>query len=144
MFVFLLQISVDNRQIHSLRKIHNQRYFLISCSSAVPPHYFLVPMFPSLTRPFMSVPRNILSCFDILSINLRIQVFPKIIFLLHAVVNLWSIRAYCFSIDPFTSSFMAISLSDTLTPSHLQDTCGELLPHHCPYPICSSISSIIQ
>ena len=40
---FLLEISVDNRQIHPFRKIYNHRSFLISRSSTVPPDYFLIP-----------------------------------------------------------------------------------------------------
>ena len=68
-FVFLLEISVDNRQIHSLGKIHNNRSFLISCSSTLPPIISSSTMFPSPTCPFRSAPRTILSCLDTLSIN---------------------------------------------------------------------------
>ena len=47
-------------------------------------------MFPLPTCPFRSTPKTILSSFYTLSINPS-KVFPKIIFLLHAVVNLYSI-----------------------------------------------------
>ena len=42
-FIFLLEISVDNCQIHSFPKLHNLGSFPISCSSRVFPHYFLIP-----------------------------------------------------------------------------------------------------
>ena len=49
--VRLLEISFDNRQIHSLRKIHNHRSFFISVPALYLPIICSSPMFSSPTCP---------------------------------------------------------------------------------------------
>ena len=111
-FVLLLEISVDNGQIHLLCKIFNHRSFLISRSSIAPFHYFLIPMFPSPTCPFRSTPRIIPSC--LISIN-QSRSFQKSFF---SSVRLLTCGAYAFTIFSlstlFAFSFIVISF---ITPS---------------------------
>ena len=75
LFIFLLEISIDNRQIPK-SKIQK----LFPKSTTIDPFLFLVSapylpiissslMFPSPTCPLRSAPRTILSRFDTLSIN---------------------------------------------------------------------------
>ena len=58
-FVFFLEISVDNRQIYPLGKIHNHRSLFL-----IPALYLPIisssPMFPLPTCPFRSTARTIL------------------------------------------------------------------------------------
>ena len=112
-FIFLLKISIDNRPIHRFPKIHNHSFFLISCSSTVPPHYFLIPYFPSPTCPLRSAPKTILSCFDTLSINPS-KSLQKLFFSSTLLLNCGAYALTLFRMDAFTFNFMAISLSDTL------------------------------
>ena len=116
-FIFLLEISIDNRQIHLFSKIHNHYSFLISCSSPLSPHYFLIPYvsFFHMSIKICTKDYNI-SSVDILSINpsrsSQNSFFSSMLLLTCGVYALTIFR-----MDPFTSSFMAISLSDTLFTS---------------------------
>ena len=99
---------------------------LFAKSTTIRPSSFLFqrrtfPLFSHPLCPFRSAPRTILACFDTLSINPS-RSFQKIIFLLHAVAYLWSIRAYYVQHRPFTSSFIVISLPDTLFTSKTLST----------------------
>ena len=114
-FVFL-EISVDNSQIHPLNKIHNHRSFLISCSSTVPPHYSSSPMFPLPTCPLRSAPRTIFSSFHTFFIN-PFRSSQKSFFSSMLLLICGAYVLIMFSIDPFISCLMAISLSDTLFTS---------------------------
>ena len=100
------------------------------------PLFFLHPHVHSI----FSAPRTILSCFDAFSINpsrFSQKSFFSSMLLLTCEVYALTI----FRMDPFTSSFMTISLSDTL---YLQDIFSQVLPHHYLYPIFSSVSSVAK
>ena len=92
-FVFLLEISIDNCQTYPLGKIHNHRSFLISCSSTIPP---IISSSLCFLRPHVHLGPHLELPFHVWihTFYQPIQVLRKITFLPHAVVNLWSIRAY--------------------------------------------------
>ena len=111
--VFIFLLSVDNHQIPPF--LQNSQslilpYFLFQhCTSSLFSHP-LCFLFPHVhLGPHLELSSPVLIHF--LSTHPGL---PKIIFFLHAVVNLWSIRTHIFRMNCFTSSFMAISLSDTL------------------------------
>ena len=83
----------------------------------VPAPYLLIisssPMFSLSTCPFRSAPKTILSYFDTLSMN-PFRSSQKSFFSSMLLLTCGAYAFTIFRIDHFTSSFMAISLSDTL------------------------------
>ena len=63
-FVFLLEISVENRQIHSPSTTINPSLFLVPATYL--PIISSSPMFPSPTYSFRSAPSTIIFCFNTL------------------------------------------------------------------------------
>ena len=114
-FIFLLKISIDNRQIHPFPKDNNHSSLFL-----VPTPYLPIvsssPMFPSPTCLLRSAPRTILSSLDILSIKSS-RSSQKSFFSFMLLLTCGAYVLTTFRKDPFTSSFMAISLSDTLFTS---------------------------
>ena len=135
--LFLLEISADNRQIHLLGKIHN----IDSSLYLVPAPYLSVisssPIFPSPTCPLRSAPRTILPCFDTLSINPS-RSCQKLFFFFMLLLTCGAHALTMFSIDSFTSNFMAISLSDTLFTFKTLSTSSSLTT----IPISFSVPSV--
>ena len=146
-FVFLLKINVDNHQIHPFCKIHNHRSFLF----LVPAPYHHITssslMFPSPTCLFRSAPKTIFSCFDTLSINPS-KSCQKSCFSSMLLPTCGAYALTMFSIDPFTSSFMAINLFDILFTSKTISSKSSLctIPIHFFFPQlhCRIVCSHLQ
>ena len=116
---------------------------LFAKSTTIDPSLFLVPaqylpiissspMFPLPTCPFRSASRTILSCFDILSINPSRPCY-KSFFSSMLLLTCGAYALTMFRIDPFTSSFMAISLSDNLFTSKTLSTSSSLTTIPIPF-----------
>ena len=79
------------------------------------------PMFHLPTCPFRAAPRTILSYFNTISINSS-RPCQKLFFSFMLLPNCGGHALTMFSINPFTSSFMAISLYETLFNSKTLST----------------------
>ena len=108
-FILFLEKRIDNRQIHSFPKIHNHLSFLISSSNTIPPHYFLIPYVSFAHMSIKSAPKTILSSFDILFINPS-RSSQKSFFSFMLLLTCGAYALTIFRINPFTSSFMAITV----------------------------------
>ena len=82
-------------------------------------------MFPTPICPFRSGPTTILSCFDTLFIN-RFRSCQTSFFSSMLLLTCGAYALAMFRIDPFISSFMIISLSDTLFTSKTLSTSSSL------------------
>ena len=142
-FVFLLEISADNGQTilfeksilpyfsfqHRIRNKEKIDFVLPLISSS--------PMFPLPTCRFRSTPRTILSCCDTVSINLS-RSCQKSFFFFMLLPTSGAYALTIFSTDHFTSSFTAISLSDTLFTSKTHSTNFSLTTIPIPFLLPSS------
>ena len=89
-------------------------------------------MFSLPTCPLRSAPRTILSSFDILSINPS-RSSQKSFFTFMLLLTCGAYALTIFRMDPFTSSFMAISLSDSLFTSRTLSVSSSLSTIPIPF-----------
>ena len=102
------------------------------------------PMFPLPTCPLRSAPRSIQSCFDTISINPSIWSYKNLaknhISLSCCCQPLVHTRLPCsVSIDPFISSFMAITLCDTLFTSKIFSASSSFITIPIPFLLPSVV-----